>query len=165
MVIMVAVDHPTRFRDTLACLCAFTESAVHVTCPTCQARAIVAPIDRPAGSSLSWPRRLVCTGCTYSRDQRLVVGGRRDHVDETSFGAPLWLQRPCRGHTLWALNAEHLDFLEYYIAADLRERGSMPGTLSMVESLPTWLKHAGHRRDVLRAIHHLRALLPATDPP
>lgn len=70
----------------------------------------------------------------------------------------------CRGHTLWALNAEHLDFLEHYIAADLRERGSMTGTLSMVESLLTWLEHAGHRRDVLRGFHLLRALLPVADP-
>lgn len=157
---MVAVDHPIRFRDTLAGLCAFAESAVHVTCPACQARAVVAPIDRPPGSSLSWPRRVVCTECAYRRVQSVVVSGRRDHVDKTSFGAPLWLQRPCRGHTLWALNAEHLDFLESYIAADLRERGSTHGTLSMVESLPAWLKQAGHRRDVLRGIHHLRALLP-----
>jgi hypothetical protein len=162
---MVAVDHPTRFRDTLACLCAFTESTVHVTCPACQARAVVAPIDRPAGSPLRWPRRLVCTECTYSRDQRLMISGRRDHVDEASFGAPLWLQRSCCGHTLWALNAEHLNVLERYVAADLRERGSVSGTLSMVESLPAWLKHAGHRRDVLRGIHHLRSQLPAADLP
>jgi hypothetical protein len=125
----------------------------------------VAPTDRPAGSSLRWPRRLVCTECTYHRDQSLVVGGRRGHVDESSFGAPLWLQRSCCGRTLWALNAEHLDFLERYVAADLRERGSVTGTLSLAESLPAWLKHAGHRRDVLRGIHHLRSQLPATDPP
>lgn len=156
--------HPARFRDTTACLCAFAEFAVHVTCPTCRARAVVAPIDRPAGSSLRWPRRLVCTACTYSRDQALVVEGRRDHVGETSFGAPLWLRRSCCGETLWALNGEHLDFLERYVAAGLRERGTVPGTLGLAESLPAWLKHAGHRREVLRGIHHLRTLLPAGPP-
>jgi hypothetical protein len=162
---MVAVDHLTRFRDTLACLCAFTESAVHVTCPACQARAVVVPIDRSAGSCLWWPRRLVCTECTYNRDQRLVISGRRNHVDETSFGAPLWLKRSCCGHTLWALNVEHLDFLERYVAADLRERGGVPGALNMAESLPVWLKRAGHRQDVLRGIHHLRSQLPTADLP
>jgi hypothetical protein len=162
---MVSVDHPTRFRDTLACLCAFSEFPVHVTCPACPARAVIKQVDRAAGFSRSWPRRLVCTECTYSRDQKLTITGRRDHVDETSFGAPLWLQQPCRGHTLWALNAEHLTFLESYIEAGLRERGSVPGTLSMVESLPVWLKHAGHRDDVLRGIQHLRTKLSTSDLP
>jgi hypothetical protein len=160
---MVCVDHPTRFRDTLACLCAFTEFPVRVTCPAYRARAVVTPIERGAGFSRWWPRRLVCTECTYSRDQKLTITGPRDHVDETSFGAPVWLQRPCRGNTLWALNAERLTFLENYIQADLRERGSASGTLSMVESLPAWLKHAGHRDNVLRGIQRLRTKLPTCD--
>jgi hypothetical protein len=66
---------------------------------------------------------------------------------------------------LWALNAEHLDFLEHDIDADLRERGNMPGTLSMVEALPRGSSTPATVRDVLRAIHQLRGLLPATDPP
>ena len=94
-----------------------------------------------------------------------MITGPRDHVDEASFGAPLWLQRPCRGQTRWALNTEHLTFLEGCIKADLRELGSASGTLSMVESLPAWLKHAGNRDDILRGILRLRTNLPTSDVP
>ncbi|MGI5171658.1 hypothetical protein ACQEU3_45665 [Spirillospora sp. CA-253888] len=34
---------------------------------------------------------------------------------------PLWLQRSCCGHVLWAYNVRHLDLLESYAAAKLRE--------------------------------------------
>jgi hypothetical protein len=112
---------PARFQDDQACLCAFTGTDVHVVCPACCDRAVVAPIERLAGSPRWWPRRLVCTRCTYT------------------------------------LNAAHLDVLERFVGADLRERGAVPGTLSMVESLPAWMTHAGHRDDVLRGIRRLRA--------
>jgi len=58
-----------------------------------------------------------------------------------------------------------MTFLECCIKADLRERGSASGTLSMVESLPAWLKHAGNRDDVLRGILRLRTNLPTSDVP
>ncbi|MEW9532434.1 hypothetical protein AB0B72_28180, partial [Microbispora sp. NPDC049125] len=38
------------------------------------------------------------------------------------FGLHLWLQTPCCGNVLWAYNIRHLDLLEGYIGADLRER-------------------------------------------
>src|SRR5579859_5801171 len=34
---------------------------------------------------------------------------------------PLWLRMPCHKNVLWILNRPHLDFMEQFIAADLRE--------------------------------------------
>jgi hypothetical protein len=61
---------------------------------------------------------------------------------------------------LWANNEAHLDYLESYIGAALRERRwERPYALSRY--LPSWMKHAEHREEVLRALARLRASLHA----
>jgi hypothetical protein len=73
------------------------------------------------------------------------------------FRLPLWLKADCcGGHTLWAFNERHLDLLEGYVAAKLRERGLGPGGMTVVARLPTWLKSAKHRGEILRVIGRLR---------
>lgn len=74
----------------------------------------------------------------------------------------MWLQADCSGHVLWAYNVRHLDLLDAYVAAKLRERGEvMPGApASLVERLPTWLKAAKNRTEILRTIKRLRSTLP-----
>jgi hypothetical protein len=82
-------------------------------------------------------------------------GGQADPY----FGRPLWLHTECcGGHTLWAYNGEHLDFLANFIAASLRERPISPRTLTW--SLPAWMKDAKHRDEVARQIARLRERLP-----
>ena len=72
------------------------------------------------------------------------------------FGAPLWLTADVAGHLVWAYNARHLTVLRAFIAADLRERTPTQGApRSMVEELPSWLKDAKHRPEVLRALDRL----------
>jgi hypothetical protein len=76
------------------------------------------------------------------------------------FQLPLWLTTQCcGGHTLWALNGAHLDLLEVYVTARLRERGDVPGSMSLVERLPAWVKSGRNRDEITRAIHRLRASL------
>lgn len=60
---------------------------------------------------------------------------------------------------LWAYNAEHLNLLETYVFARLRERGQHMGSQTLVERLPAWIKNGRHRAEVLDAIGQLRALL------
>jgi hypothetical protein len=79
------------------------------------------------------------------------------------FWWPLWLRASCcGGRTLWAWNVEHLDVLEGYIGAQLRERGTAErwGQTSMLEKLPTWMKTAKNRDELLKVIGRLRATLP-----
>ncbi|MBB4961780.1 hypothetical protein [Micromonospora polyrhachis] len=76
------------------------------------------------------------------------------------FQLPLWLKAECcGGHVLWAFNPAHLDLLADYVAARLRERGPVPGRMSLVERLPVWLKAAKNRDEVLHVIGRLRASL------
>jgi hypothetical protein len=80
------------------------------------------------------------------------------------FGQPVWLQTPCAGHTLWAFNARHLDYLEQFVAARLREpplRASdgEARNAALASRLPVWLKSAKNRDEVLRCIRRLRRML------
>ena len=80
--------------------------------------------------------------------------GKRDRY----FNQPLYLQTACAGHTLWAYNVEHLNALEAFVSASLRE--SAPNThWSMPQVLPQWLIVAKHRDEALRAIQRLRQKL------
>lgn len=73
------------------------------------------------------------------------------------FGLPLWLQAPCCGHVLWAYNEPHLDFLEAYVRATLRERqGSKGNHHGIAIRLPRWMKLAHHRTPILKEIQSLR---------
>ena len=53
---------------------------------------------------------------------------------------PLWLKMPCHKHVLWALNREHLGFLEQFITADLREeRMEEKSSRRLSSALPRWM--------------------------
>lgn len=148
----------TRFRDEPTYLAQFGAIRL-VRCPRCAGRAeVAAQGDATRGHAA--PRRVVCAGCGYVRVGQ-VDGPNRDTragaAAERYSGLPLWLQTPCCGEILWAYNAEHLAFLERYVGATLRER--MPNKNSSLASrLPTWLKSAKNREEVLRGIVRLRAL-------
>ena len=157
-----------RFRDPLLRLPCFS-GEILVRCPRCDARASIRPEPRPETCSHPHPftpRRLTCPSCGLadrwtmprSADGRHGEQPEFGGPDDPYFGIPLWLATDCRGHVLWAYNAEHLDLLERYVSARLRERGSIPGSMSLVERLPAWIKDSSHRRDVLSGIRRLRVL-------
>jgi len=150
----------SRFRDTGKTIYEFGHEIL-VHCPRCDSCAqIVLRNDQQGLAS----RRLVCVKCGYIQDwdgKSIVVRG----VYDGYFGLPLWLQTPCCGKILWAYNREHLDFLESYVKAGLRE--SFPLKVyeigrvmwrnkSLASRLPTWMKRAKNRDEVLRGIERLR---------
>ncbi|MFD9789137.1 hypothetical protein ACFWYX_35085 [[Kitasatospora] papulosa] len=142
---------------------------VLVHCPRCDGCATVTPhpeipADEKAADygSLHLHRRLRCMGCGFFKDREVdsaVVGSPVDPY----FQRPVWLQTSCCGHVLWAYNVRHLDLLEAYVGAKLRERGELVprAPVSLVERLPTWLKVAKNRTEVLRTFKRLRSTLPA----
>jgi transcription elongation factor Elf1 len=72
---------------------------------------------------------------------------------ESAFNAEIWYQREFDQSIFWAYNLEHIDYLERYIKADLRERnndGSGNGT--MVSRLPKFVKKAKNREKLLKII-------------
>lgn len=155
-----------RFNETRQKLHHFSYLFL-VRCPRCDKCAEVVLKDNDPASQegkptsgdsyLFAPRRLVCNHCGYVAEwqgNKVVSNDSNDWY----FRQPLWLQISCCGELLWALNEDHLDFLEEYIGASLRE--SYRGT--MASRLPDWMKSAKNREDVLKCIGKLRATLPAS---
>jgi transcription elongation factor Elf1 len=144
-----------RFQDTGQSLYEMMDEFL-VRCPRCQHSARVFSLGekKPA---LFGPKRLVCANCGYSKNwkkQAVCLGGPVDAY----FRQPLWLQTPCCGHTLWAYNERHLNYLEDFIRADLRER--IPSTnRSIASRVPVWMKSAHNRNDLLKGIERLRQKL------
>jgi hypothetical protein len=164
-----------RYRDRGEHLLGAFADEILVGCPACGCRAAVLPASRPAG--LFTDRRMACGGCGAFRSwppTGTKAGPKTVRLDQHGatdpyLGLPLWLQAPCRGHVLWAWNERHLDALEGWIGADLRERAaSTPAPPidvheTMLESLPTWMTERTARDDVLRVLRLLRVRLASTE--
>lgn len=158
-----------------------------VRCPRCDACARAVPVDDGRLSVV----RVTCGACALVHEGRSggpsrgelrlgpVDDGRTwrnpdtreittwpDTPDEV---LTLWLRASCcGGELLWAANEEHLDYLEAYLGATLRERpeavispmGRRWVGKGLSWQLPDWMKAAKHRDEVLATIATLRASLP-----
>lgn len=136
-----------------------------VRCPRCGKKARVVIRDEYSDGPQTLPqlrtdllfaaRRLVCTHCGYTAEwhhRKLKVDGPYDWY----FRQPLWLQTPCCGEVLWTLNEEHLDFLEEFVRAGIRESY---GNATVASRLPVWMKSGHNREEVLHCIEKLRSTL------
>jgi hypothetical protein len=137
-----------RFRDRQETLSSFGDRDL-VKCPHCGA---CAQVDLILSLQGVIKHNLTCQTCNISKE----IG---------YFNYPsLWLQAPCCGNTLWAYNLKHLEFIEMFVKARLREYKSDPGeTLgwsnrSLVLRLPQWLKSCRnyHKEEILNVIQSLR---------
>jgi len=132
-----------------------------VKCPRCNKSASVVPAPG-SDRSLFSARRLVCGHCGLHRKaktQSLRFSGSNAPTDPY-FELPLWLQKAIGNNVLWAFNLAHLDFIESFVQALLRERRQGEHGWSnsgMVSRFPKWLKSAGNRARVLSAIEEMRS--------
>ncbi len=164
----------STFTDSGQTLVDFAE-CIYVRCPQCQKCAQVRRIPSDAEGMLaddsrrfgSWsfrrsfgPRKVSCLHCGYTR---IWDGKARGHAQhDYYFGLPLWLQTPCCGKFLWAFNEEHLSFLERYVTAKQRLKFYAAGRIrnaTMASRLPTWIKRAKNRDEVVKGITRLKGLL------
>lgn len=101
------------------------EEEILVECPACQrcARATAPLYDR---SKRKYLLHVSCLHCA----------AQNDLVTDYDFwaSAPLWLNVPCCGEVLWALNARHLDALEGFVAAGLRDTRVGPSRSGPVQA-------------------------------
>jgi hypothetical protein len=76
---------------------------------------------------------------------------------------PLRLRARTRHGVLYAYNSAHLDWIEAFVAAPLRERRVEHGSAnrSIASRLPVWVKSAKNREEVLRAVARMRRGLAA----
>jgi len=151
-----------RHIDTCERLSSF-EDEVLVVCPRCAACAKqIRTRNVYSENRTTWVRKLVCAKCGLAKK------GGALHLPgvplSPTTGLALWLQTPCCGDTLWALNLHHLETLESYVRADLREQHKHPvygwSSKSVLNRLPKWIKAANHRDEILKSIGRLKDKLP-----
>lgn len=87
---------------------------------------------------------------------------------------PLWFKASFRKNVFWALNSDHIDYLEKIVRMSLRERPKgtrkdlkhglsrrrLSFTSAMPFNLPAWILSAKSRPDLIRLIRRLRSSRP-----
>lgn len=123
---------------------------VLVDCPRCAGLAVVRALDpMPDVDVLEVDRRMTCTACFHTAEE----------AAHSQLQWSLRLAAKTRHGTLYAYNAEHLEYLASYIGGRLRRE--IPGTSSLrnrsqLSRLPAWVKSAKNREELLKAIERLR---------
>lgn len=142
------------------------ESDIFVRCYHCGHRAHLLRRDDDSRSRVGY--RFVCETCgrahdwSFERDNRIFVPAASPRLN--GFGLDRWLQTPCCGETLWAFNELHIEFMERFIAAKLRECdliawGLFCRNASLESRLPRWMQAAKNRESVLKSLKTLRELM------
>lgn len=99
-----------------------------------------------------------CPACGHRGEYPAYTGTSPRHAPIGGlpyFMAPYLWRDLGGGHSIFALNLEHLDALETWLGATLRERGDTAG-LTMMARLPRWMKSAAMRPRVVKALADMR---------
>lgn len=131
-----------RFNDEGKTIYDFWDRWI-VECPNCQK-----PVDIFNG-------KVACVHCGYNKSYETTQFGsaKACFIDLKNY-----LEIDCCGEKLWATNLEHLNFLEEYVLAKLRER-VINKNKSVASRLPQWIKSQKNRDEILKAIQKLRKRL------
>jgi len=121
--------------------------------------------------------RVACINCGHSKEWECSLPGVCMWANRSSlftkgvivigdsvdwyFHLHLWLKAPCCRNEVWAYNYEHLEWLEKYIGADLRERKENNtwgwSNQSLASRLPKWLKSSKNRIKIIETINKLKS--------
>ena len=128
----------------------------HPLCVNCRKPLPVEP--RPTASKKDGELyvRVKCPNCAEIEDYRAYPASPPKGASKSEPASlPLYLTTQVAGETLWVDNLQHLELLEEYLGAKVRERGPVPG-LTMMARLPAWMKSTTARPKILRGLRHLR---------
>jgi hypothetical protein len=128
----------------------------YVKCPQCGKFAYVKSFPNEKGSYLFYEKRvLTCDYCGCTKIYRKFGPVGNDFS--------LWLDTSCHGNRLWAYNLAHLEYIEKYINATLRQDYDNDigyKNTSMLIRLPKWLTDGKHRNEILKCIEKVKTTLP-----
>ena len=139
-----------HFQDENLTLSNFYEE-VWVICPYCEKKAIAKVVYENKIA------RLFCVHCGYNKETTTAIlkNGSIKTAANLYFNAELWLKASFKNDVFWAFNAEHLEYLERYISATLREHKDRTH-FTLLEKLPKFYHEAKNREDLLKIITKLR---------
>lgn len=80
---------------------------------------------------------------------------RNDKPTDPYFGFELWLQTTIKDNILWLYNIDHLNYLNDYINAKLREDNGRH-KYSMIANLPKWIKSSKNRNVIVKKLNKLK---------
>lgn len=112
-------ETPQRFHDDGTTLWSLGDMVL-VECTRCHKRARIARTTSREPWQCSY--QLTCGHCGCSRTNLPDTQESTQPSAGIFMGHRLWLRTHVCGQCLWALNEAHLDYLERYVAAELRER-------------------------------------------
>jgi len=102
--------------------------------------------------------KVSCKNCgktkPYDAEHLRIVSDLRNPRDP-HFGLQLWLQSGFDGSILWAYNTAHLDFLEEFVSAKLREEKAV-SRHSLTQTMPLFILKASNRTKLLKLISKMR---------
>jgi hypothetical protein len=150
---------PRRFFD--AGLKDIYADSMLVNCPKCSGVGRIRYVEPSGEARDTW--QFTCSRCSH----RIVpsVGSTYGRVGnypcDPYLGLALYLQVRTRHGVLFAYNEDHLDEIEGFVAAELRERrrNEFGWQMSPMVRLPPWVKSAKNREEILRALARLRRRL------
>lgn len=138
-----------RFQDENFLLSNFYQE-VWVVCPTCAKKAI-SKVNFETKTA-----RLFCLHCGYNKETTTAIkNGTIEMPANQYFQAELWLQAPFKKDLFWAYNDKHLEYLERYISATIREHKDRSG-FTLLEKLPKFYHEAKNRDGLLKIIAKLK---------
>ncbi|MDH6226133.1 MULTISPECIES: hypothetical protein [Streptomyces] len=158
---------PARFHDLRWTKYDFLD-VILVRCPRCDGVARVMPVSQDAErgrASLFAERRVICRHCACSRETAgngLSLHHGTGRAVDPYAGLPLWLWSETRHGPLWAYNLDHLQVIDRFVRAALREHAPWHlevRRMTVAGRLPTWVKLARNRTEVLRTIDRMRKSL------
>lgn len=131
------------------------EAAGRRRCPACGTKWITVSKTYASATNATQDLMGTCPNCSEQSHVQVTLWPSKpyDHSVDPFLGLELALKENTRHGAVWVYNASHLAELKAFLAASIREdydQGS-----SYFSRLPTWMKAAKNRDDVLKAVGRL----------
>lgn len=145
------MSQSNRFQDENLILSDFYKE-VWIVCPTCERKAI-ATVNFDTKTA-----RLLCVNCGFNKETSTLLSENISIQIPANhfFKAELWLKASFKNELFYAYNNEHLEYLERYISATLREHKDRTH-FTLLEKLPKFYHEAKNREGLLKTITKLKS--------
>ncbi len=139
-----------RFQDEKLIISDFYKEVL-IVCPSCAKKA-TAIVDFDTCEA-----KLFCShcGCNKKSTTKFSKNGTIETAANLYFQAELWLSAPFKNDFFYAYNSSHLEYLERYISATLREHKDRTH-FTVLEKLPKFYHEAKNRIALLKIISKLK---------